>query len=88
MEKRGDCLLGEDADARRPTVPSVALLLVLPRRGRGPAGTGAGGGSGGAGPAGGGSVGGRRITAQAGRGGAAIGAAAAYRDRDAAALDE
>jgi hypothetical protein len=77
-------LIGEDKDARRPAVPSVPLSAVLPRRGRG-AGTGGGGGSGDAG-AGGSSPGTRRVTAQAARGGSAIGAAAAYRDRDAAAL--
>jgi hypothetical protein len=77
-------LLGEDKDARRPAVPSVPLSAVLPRRGRS-GGTGAGGGSGGT-EAGGSSSGTRRVTAQAARGGSAIGAAAAYRDRDAAAL--
>jgi hypothetical protein len=88
MSAIAQALLGEDAYARRPAVPSVPLTSVLARRGGGRRGTGAGGGSGGAGPAGGGSGGGRRITSQAGRGGAAIGAAAAYRDRDAAALAE
>lgn len=77
-------LLGEDKDARRPAVPSVPLSAVLPRRGRG-GGTGGGGGNGGTG-AGGSSSGARRVTDQAARGGSAIGAAAAYRDRDAAAL--
>lgn len=81
-------LLGEDTDTRRRRVPPVALGSVLARRGGGRGGGGSGGGSGGVGPRGGGSVGGRRITAQAGRGGAAIGAAAAYRDRDANALAE
>lgn len=81
-------LLGEDTDARRRRVPPVALGSVLARRGGGRGGGGAGGGGGGVGPRGGGSVGGRRITSQAGRGGAAIGAAAAYRDRDANALAE
>jgi hypothetical protein len=77
-------LIGEDKDARRPAVPSVPLPAVLPRRGRG-GGTGEGG-SGGSIGASGSSSGGRRVTAQAARGGSAIGAAAAYRDRDAAAL--
>lgn len=81
-------LLGEDADARRRRVPPVALRSVLARRGGGRGGGGSGGGGGGVGPRGGGSAGGRRITSQAGRGGAAIGAAAAYRDRDANALAE
>jgi hypothetical protein len=81
-------LLGEDTDARRRRVPTVALGSVLARRGGGRSSGGSGGGGGGVGPRGGGSVGGRRITSQAGRGGAAIGAAAAYRDRDANALAE
>jgi len=75
-------LAGEDKDARRPVVPSVPLTATLPR-GRGGGGA-AGGGVGGQ-PGGGGS-GGRRVTAQAARGGSAIGAATAYRDRDAATL--
>lgn len=79
-------LLGEDTDSRRRRVPPAALGSVLARRGGGRGGAGSGGG--GVGPCGGGSVGGRRITSQAGRGGAAIGAAAAYRDRDANALAE
>lgn len=74
-------LIGEDKDARRPAVPSVPLSAVLPRRGRGSGGSGGDTGTGG-----GSSSGGRRITAQAARGGSAIGAAAAYRDRDAEAL--
>lgn len=81
-------LLGEDTDARRRTVPPVSLRSVLARPGGGRRGEGSGGGGGGVGPRGGGSAGGRRITSQAGRGGAAIGAAAAYRDRDASALAE
>jgi hypothetical protein len=76
-------LIGEDKDARRPAVPMVSLPAVLPRRGRG---GGAGGGGGSEGTGTGGSSGARRVTAQAARGGSAIGAAAAYRDRDAAAL--
>jgi hypothetical protein len=72
-------LIGEDKDARRPAVPSVPLSAVRPRRGRG-------GGESGGGAVAGGSSGGRRVTAQAARGGSAIGAAAAYRDRDAGAL--
>ena len=79
-------LLSEDADARRRLVPAAALGSVLARRGGGRGGGGSSGG--GIGPRGGGSAAGRRITSQAGRGGAAIGAAAAYRDRDAAALAE
>lgn len=81
-------LLDEDTAARRRRVPPVALGSVLARRGGGRGGGGSGGGSGGVGPRGGSSAGGRRITSQAGRGGAAIGAAAAYRDRDANALAE
>jgi hypothetical protein len=68
--------------------PAGALGSVLPRRGSG------GGGAGGAGGGGGGSArnggrkagGGRQVLRQAERGGAAIGAATAYRDRDDAAL--
>lgn len=75
-------LMGEDKDARRPAVPSIPLPSVLPSRG---SGAGGGGGSGGV-VAGASSSGGRRMTAQAARGGSAIGAAAAYRDRDAGAL--
>jgi len=81
-------LLGEDADARRRVVPPAPLRSVLARHGGGRGGGSGGGSSGGVGPRGGGSGSGRRITSQAGRGGAAIGAAAAYRDRDAAALAE
>jgi hypothetical protein len=76
-------LIGEDKDVRRSVVPSVPLSAVLPRRGRG---GGTGGGGSGEGTGAGSSSGGRRVTAQAARGGSAIGAAAAYRDRDAAAL--
>lgn len=75
-------LIGEDKDARRPAVPAVPLSAVLPRRGRGAGGDGGSSGAGG----GGSSSGGRRVTAQAARGGSAIGAAEAYRDRDAEAL--
>lgn len=80
-------LIGEDPDARRPSVPSFALSDILPRRGGGRGG-GGGGASGGGGTSGGGgsSSGGRRVTSQAARGGSAIGAATAYRDRDTAAL--
>jgi len=82
-----EALIGEDKYARRPSVPRVPLSAVLPHRGGGRGGGGAGdGGAGGGGSGGGSSSGGRRVTAQAARGGAAIGAAAAYRDRDAAAL--
>jgi hypothetical protein len=76
-------LIGEDKDARQSSVPSVPLSAVLPRR-RGHGETGAGGG--GSGTGGSSSSGGRRATTQAARGGSAIGAAAAYRDRDAEAL--
>lgn len=85
-------LIGEDPDARQPTVPQVPLSSVLPSR-RGGRGGGGGGGAAG-GTAGGGSgssrsmSGTRRVTAQAARGGSAIGAATAYRNRDAAALAE
>lgn len=72
-------LIGEDPDARRPSVPTFPLSASLPRRG---SGRGAGGGGGGGGSSG----GARRVTSQAARGGNAIGAATAYRDRDAAAL--
>lgn len=77
-------LMGEDPDTRRPSVPTFTLSATLPRRGGG-RGRGAGGG----GPDGSGrgsSSGGRRVTSQAARGGNAIGAATAYRDRDAATL--
>lgn len=79
-------LTGEDKDTRRPVVPSFPLSAVLPRRS--PAGPGGTGGSGGAGAdsRNGSMSGGRRVTAQAARGGSAIGAAVAYRDRDADAL--
>lgn len=80
-------LIGEDPDARRPSVPTYPLSATLPRRGGGRGGAGGGGGIGGTGGGGGGSSsGGRRVTSQAARGGSAIGAAAAYRDRDAATL--
>lgn len=77
-------LIGEDPDARRPSVPTFTLSSTLPRRGGGRGG--GGGGSGGGGSGGGTSSGARRVTSQAARGGNAIGAATAYRDRDAAAL--
>ncbi len=87
-------LIAEDPEAGRTTVPIVPLSLVLPRRGSG-GGAGGGGAGGGAGAGGGssragtGSSGwGRRVSSQAARGGSAIGAAAAYRDRDAASLAE
>jgi len=78
-------LIGEDKDARQPSVPSFPLSAVLSSR-RGGRGGGGGGGGGGSTSGGGSSSGGRRVTAQAARGGSAIGAAAAYRDRDADAL--
>lgn len=82
-----EALIGEDPDARRPSVPTFPLSATLPRRGSGRGGGTAGGGGGGTGLAGGGSSSGaRRVTSQAARGGNAIGAATAYRDRDAAAL--
>lgn len=78
-------LIGEDKDARQPSVPSVPLTAVLSSRRAGGGGGGTGGGADGeSGRSG--SSGGRRITAQAARGGSAIGAATAYRDRDAEAL--
>lgn len=78
-------LIGEDPDARRPSVPTFSLSATLPHRGSGRGGGGGtGGGTGGSG--GGSSSGGRRVTSQAARGGNAIGAATAYRDRDAATL--
>lgn len=89
IEAIATALIGEDQDARLPTVPTFPLAAVLPRRGGGTGGGGAVGGAGGGGSTGGGggaSSGGRRVTAQAARGGSAIGAATAYRDRDAAAL--
>lgn len=79
-------LIGEDPDTRRPSVPSFALSDTLPRRGGGRGGGGGSSGGGGASGGGGSSGGGRRVTAQAARGGSAIGAAAAYRDRDSATL--
>lgn len=77
-------LIGEDPDARRHAVPTFPLSATLPRRGGGRGGGAGGGGAGGSG--GGSSSGGRRVTSQAARGGNAIGAATAYRDRDAATL--
>lgn len=74
----------DDRDARRKSPPSVPLSSVLAHRG---GGRGGGGGAGGGHTDGGGSrSGSRHVTAQAARGGSAIGAAYAYRDRDAAAL--
>lgn len=84
-----EALIGEDPDARRPAVPTFPLSATLPRRGNssGAGSAGGGGGGGGTGLAGGGSSSGaRRVTSQAARGGNAIGAATAYRDRDAATL--
>jgi hypothetical protein len=78
-------LIGEDPDARRPSVPIFPLSATLPHRGGGRGG-GTGGGSGEGGSSGGSSSGGRRVTSQAARGGNAIGAATAYRDRDATTL--
>lgn len=78
-------LIGEDKDVRRPVVPSFPLSAVLPSRGGSRSG-GGGAGSGVSRGGGGSSSGGRRVTAQAARGGSAIGAAAAYRDRDGAVL--
>ena len=77
-----------------PRGPAGALGLVLPRRGPGGGGAGGAGGAGGGGGGGGGSArnsgrkagGDRQVLRQAERGGAAIGAATAYRDRDDAAL--
>lgn len=89
VEAIATALIGEDTDARRPSVPAFQLAAVLSRRGGGTGSAGAGGSAGGGGSTGGGggsSSGGRRVTAQAARGGSAIGAATAYRDRDAAAL--
>lgn len=84
-------LIGEDPDARQPTVQAIPLSSVLPRRSHG----GGGGGAGGEGAAEVGGSGGtrsmsgtRRVTTQAARGGSAIGAATAYRDRDSRALAE
>jgi hypothetical protein len=77
-------LIGEDPDARCPAVPTFPLSATLPRRGGGRGGGAGGGGTGNLG--GGSSSGGRRVTSQAARGGNAIGAATAYRDRDAATL--
>lgn len=78
-------LIGEDPDARRPAVPTFSLSATLPHQ---VGGRGGGGGAGGRtrGAGGGSSSGGRRVTSQAARGGNAIGAATAYRDRDAATL--
>lgn len=78
-------LIGEDKAARQPSVPSLPLTAVLSSRRAAGGGGGTGGGADGeSGRSG--SSGGRRITAQAARGGSAIGAATAYRDRDAEAL--
>ncbi|BDZ45243.1 hypothetical protein GCM10025866_11520 [Naasia aerilata] len=81
-----DALIGEDPDARRRNVPTVprAQTMPSPRRGRQSGGSSGGGGSasGGSGRA----SAGRRITGQAARGGNAIGAAVAYRNRDVAGL--
>lgn len=82
-----DALMGEDPDARRPSVPAVPLSTLLPhgvhRQGSTGHGSGGGGASGGSSNP---SNGSRKVTSQAARGGSAIGAAAAYRDRDADAL--
>lgn len=74
-------LTREDPDARAASVPVFTFSATLPRRGGG-----RGGGSAASAANGGASAGNRRITAQAARGGNAIGAASAYRDRDANAL--
>jgi hypothetical protein len=81
-----EALIGEDPDARRPSVPTFPLSAMLPRRGSGRGGGAAGGGGGGGLSGAGSSSGARRVTSQAARGGNAIGAATAYRDRDAATL--
>lgn len=77
-----NALIGEDPDARRTSVPTFPLSSILPR-GRARAGRGGGGGGG---TANGSAGGGRRVTGQAARGGSAIGAATAYRNRDADSL--
>lgn len=81
-----EALIGEDPDSRRPSVPTFPLSATLPRRGGGRGGGAAGGGGGGGLTGTGSPSGARRVTSQAARGGNAIGAATAYRDRDAAAL--
>lgn len=89
IEAIANALIGEDKDTRLPSVPRFPLSAILPRRrnGTGGGGTGGVGGGGSSGGGGGGSSSsGRRITIQAARGGSAIGAATAYRDRDAVAL--
>lgn len=88
IEAIANALMSEDKDTRLPSVPSFPLTAILPRRNGGGGGGGAGGSAGTGSSLGGGgsSSGGRRVTAQAARGGSAIGAATAYRDRDAAAL--
>lgn len=86
-----EALIGEDPDARRPAVPHVPLSWVLPAGRRSGGGGGGGAASGGASDRDGGArsmSGTRRVTSQAARGGSAIGAAIAYRNRDANALSE
>ncbi len=76
---------------RIPNTPasSVSLASIRPQRGAGGGGGGGAGGGGGTSSSGGGGTGARRNTLTlAARGGAAIGAAQAYRDRDQAALSE
>lgn len=72
-------LLGEDKDAHQPRVPSFTLTSVLPRPGGGRSrgASDRGGGGGGSSGGGGTSSASRSVTAQAARGGSAIGAAAA-----------
>lgn len=88
LDRLGQALI--DALARTlpaPSAPSPSLASLLARRSGG-GGQGGGGGSGSSGNTGRASGRGRQVSLQAARGGAAIGAAAAYRDRDAAALAE
>jgi hypothetical protein len=81
-----DALIREDPDARRKSVPKVPFSSTLPGHGGQGRGGRAGGGSGGASGGGRSAAGGRRITGQSARGGNAIGAATAYRERDGATL--
>lgn len=87
-----NALIGDDPDARLPSVPTVSLQSVLPARRSSGGGGGGGGGAGGSAARGSGrqhlgsGTSGRRITSQSSRGAAAIAAASAYRDRDPATL--
>ncbi len=91
LDSLGAALANALLGAQRLNAPAARIPLnsVLPRRSSGGAGSGAGSGGGGGASRGAGGTGARRdFLRQAARGGAAIGAATAYRDRDQAALDQ